>query len=420
MLDCGLVWKDIDRLPVRDVFLSSNVFKKQNQCRDLCIGIVKASFLILMRLKLKDSKKISLDVMEHVAFGTGPSSIVSVECMHNGENEDQFIIACREGPFHLLTIPSIEVSSATMDVIDISEFFSKSSDGATLDTKNYRCHGLRKSKNSSVWVFLQNGLLDEQVKFTKGKLTFLTQKTFATISKTIIEKCKQEFGFCIPKSKDILEIFRILACYEAKVKVNGDSFSDMLMNLIKNDTKRRKQNGTLELERMQIYLWICQLYGNISNSDEIILSWDSLAEELHRDILCLHAQRILRLYISSDPGLNSAIYDKESISSLRSFYVNFGKPDMDELDKLKIPKYQWKCKFCDLNEELETHEDSYVDCFYCTEKHHKWPRCVLTLMPCDDKNLLKCKWCESVTLKHNFKNDPNLNCSLCHGPFTSL
>ena len=195
-----------------------------------------------------------------------------------------------------------------------------------------------------------------------------------TFSKTIMEKCNQESGFCIPRSKDILEIFRILACSESKVKSNSDSSSDMLLNLVKTDTKRRKQNKTLELERMQLYLWISQLFGTISNSDEIILSWDSLAEDLHRDILCHHALRILRLYICSDPNLNSDVYDMESISSIRSFYLNFGKPDTDEMDKIQIPEYQWKCKFCDVNEEIRTNvvsgnEDSYVDCFYCAEKH---------------------------------------------------
>ena len=418
LLDCGLAWKDTDRLSVRDVLLMSFSSVKQNQQYDIRLAVVKASYLILMRLNVTYNKKLSVDVVEHIAFGTGPSSIVSVECMQINELDSKFIVACREGPFHLLSVPAKDLSSATLSLIDAADFFAKSSDGASLDTKNYRCHGFKKSKGSCIWVFLQNGLLDEQVKFTKGKLMFLTQNSFSSISKTVIENCDKISGYIIPKSKDSLEIFRILACAELKVKGNKDSVSEMFQNLIQKDIALSREKRTLRLEKMQLYLWICQLFATISNSDEIILSWDAMAEDLHRDVLCLHAQKILSMFVSSDPNLRSDIYDIDSISSIHSFYVNFGKSNRDELHKLNMPKYVWKCKFCNSNEDLQTNEDFYLDCFYCAENHH-WPRCVLTLKLCDDKNLLKCKWCESVTLNSNLKNYRNLNCSLCHGPFMS-
>ena len=414
--DFGLAWKDIDRLSIRDVLLISHNSIKQRNCHDIRLAVVKGSFLILMQLEINENEVSSLKLIKHVAFGTGPSSIVNVEHIEDNEIESTFIVACREGPFHLLTVPTKELSSASLQTIDISEFFTKSSDGASIDTKNYRCHGLKKSKGGCIWVFLQNGLLDEQVKFTKGKLTILTQSTFSSISRAVMDKCNSKSGDNIPKNKDLLEIFRILACSDYKFKTNGDSVSEMFMNLIQNDIKLC-QKTTLGVEQMQIYLWICQLFATISTDDEIIMSWDSLAEELHRDILSVHAQKILHMFASEDSSLNSDIYDIESISSIYSFYLNFARSD-NRFDDLEIPKYKWKCKFCD-KEELKINLDSYVDCFYCAESQHKWPRCVLTLKLCDDKNLSKCKWCESVTFKSHLKGYRNLNCSLCHGPFIS-
>merc|ERR1712043_14335 len=86
-----------------------------------------------------------------------------------GEDEEQFIVACREGPLHILKVPSDTVASASMVTAEVSSIFFKNGDISTLDSKNYRCHGFIKSKNESLWVFLQNGLLDEQIKFSKEK-----------------------------------------------------------------------------------------------------------------------------------------------------------------------------------------------------------------------------------------------------------
>merc|ERR1719411_1412935 len=190
----------------------------------------------------------------------------------------------------------------------------------------------------------------------------------------------------------------------------------MFKEVIVKDINMCKEKRTLGLEKMQIYLWICQLFATISNSEELILSWDSVAEDLQRDILCKHAHKILRMFESSDPDLNSDIYDNDSISSIHSFYLNFGKSKFHKTSKPDMPNYVWKCKFCDSNEKLRTNEDSFIDCFYCTEHNHKWPRCVLTFKICDDRNLMKCKWCESVTSNHHMNNQRNLSCSLCRGP----
>jgi len=265
---------------------------------------------------------------------------------------------------------------------------------------------------------LQNGFLDEQAKFSKGRLTFLTQQTFSSLSKTILDESSSAGINSIPSMKDNLEVYRLLAYTESKDKKNQDNpFSRVCYDLTKNDLKSGVENGVVRTEKMQLYLWICHLFAILGNNDEMIRSWDCLADFLHSDILCLHALQVLRMYSASDPSLNSDIYDKNSIASLRSFYLNFWRGDKGEVNKMKISTYHWKCKLCSKPEKFESSDDSYTDCFNCTENNHKWPRCVLTLKICDEPTLLKCRWCESVALKFLLLDYTNVYCSICSGPF---
>merc|ERR550539_455514 len=211
LADYGLLWDDIDRLSIREVVLVDHKFEQHNRCRIVRIIVVKSCYLIVVHVKVNE-RNSSSEIINHAAFGTGPSNVVSVESSLKCEDEEQFIVACREGPLHILKVPSDNVASASMVTAEVSNIFFKNGDISTLDSKNYRCHGFKKSKNESLWVFLQNGLLDEQIKFSKGKLTFLTQKTFSSLSKTIFDKSNKAVMFGVPSIKDNLEVYRILAC----------------------------------------------------------------------------------------------------------------------------------------------------------------------------------------------------------------
>ena len=416
LADYGLLWDDIDRLSIREVVLVDHKFEQHNRCRIVRIIVVKSCYLIVVHVKVNE-RNSSSEIINHAAFGTGPSNVVSVESSLKCEDEEQFIVACREGPLHILKVPSDNVASASMVTAEVSNIFFKNGDISSLDSKNYRCHGFKKSKNESLWVFLQNGLLDEQIKFSKGKLTFLTQKTFSSLSKTIFDKSNKAVMFGVPSIKDNLEVYRILACSELKEKKNqDDSYSRVFIDLIKCDLKACKENGPILGEKMQFYLWICQLFGTLSNSDEMIRSWDSLADELYKDILCQHACQVLEMFRTSDPSLKSEIYDYNAISSLRTFYLNFFKGDKTVVENMKLENYIWNCNFCGTTGDNQN--DSYTDCFYCVENNHRWPRCVLTLKICDYTNVFKCKWCESVALKFSILDHTNVYCSICKGPFT--
>ena len=422
LLDCGLLWKDADRLTVLEVIIVDHTIEKQSRARKIGLIVVKACYLVVLHIRIKEGRNPSSDIIGHVVFGTGPSNIVSIQSISKNDKGESFIVACREGPLHILTLPSNDVLSASIVAVELSDIFIKNAEAGSVDTKNYRCHGFKKSKNSSVWVFLQNGLLDEQVKFSKGKLTFLTQKTFSSISKTIFKESSISKTFSISSVKDSLEVYRILACNQSKDKKNeDDSFSRQFIELIRSDLKTCRESDTMRTETMQLYLWMSQLFGTLSNSDEMIRNWDCLSDDLHRDILCLHALKILKKYMSSDPSLNSTIYDISAISSLRSFYLNFSTyfstGDKEEVMKLNIPQYIWKCNMCCNSSKPKSNNDLYTDCFYCEENNHRWPRCVITLKICDETSLLKCKWCECNALNLPALDYTSVNCSLCKGPF---
>jgi hypothetical protein len=418
LLDCGLLWKDADRLTAHEIIIVDHTIEKQSSAREISLIVVKACYLVVLNIRIKEGRNPSSDVIGHVVFGTGPSNIVSVQSISKTNDRENFIVACREGPLHILTLPSDDVLSASIVSVELSEIFFKNAEAGSVDTKNYRCHGFKKSKNSSVWVFLQNGLLDEQVKFSKGKLTFLTQQTFSSISKTIFKESSVAQTFGISSVKDSLEVYRILACIQSKDKKNeDDSFSRQFIELIRSDLKTCRESDTIRTETMQLYLWMCQLFGTLSNSDEMIRNWDCISDDLHRDILCLHALQVLRKYMASDPRFNSKIYDISAISSLRSFYLNFSTGDKEEVMRLNIPKYIWNCKICCNSGTPVSNDDSYTDCFYCEENNHRWPRCVITLKICDETSLLKCKWCECNALSFPTLDYTSVNCSLCKGPF---
>merc|ERR1719510_1829827 len=295
------------------------------------------------------------------------------------------------------------------------ELLSGNNDGGSIDMKNYRCHGLRRSKNNGIWVLLQNGFLDDNR--PKGRLTFLTQKTLSTLSKSIFDVSNSEnMTNDIQKMKDNLELFRLLACSEHKDAKNSDSsYSFVLLDLIKKEIEGCGQGVAIRTEKMQLYLWMCHLFGTLSNSEEVTTKWDSLADTLHRDILCLHALKILKMYGASDPDFNSDVYDDTSIASLKTFYMNFRSSDKKEVARMKkISPYRWNCSLC-LKPRQSENETSFTDCFRCREHKHTWPRCVLTLKVCDQPNLLKCRWCESVALKMPMLDYTNVYCSICSG-----
>ena len=198
LLDHGLLWKDADRLAVREVLLVDHTIEHKNKCRTIRLIVVKSCYLIILHIKFNEEIDCSVELLSHVAFGSGPSNVVSVEPIQTKAEEKQFIVACREGPLHILTLPSSpsnEASSANMVGV---ELFSRNADGGPTDTKNYRCHGFTKSNNGSIWVFLQNGFLDEQAKFSKGRLTFLTQQTYSSLSKIIMDESSSAVSTGIP------------------------------------------------------------------------------------------------------------------------------------------------------------------------------------------------------------------------------
>ena len=186
--EATVLWKEADRLAVREVILAKHRNDYKDGHRILCLIVVKSCYLVILHVKLRDIDRTSMEIISHVAFGTGPSSIISIEPVETENQNTAFIVACREGPLHLLTLePDFSSDASCINMVGM-ELLSGNNDGGSIDMKNYRCHGFKKSNNGSIWVFLQNGLLDEQVKFSKGKLTFLTQQTFNAISKTILNQ----------------------------------------------------------------------------------------------------------------------------------------------------------------------------------------------------------------------------------------
>ena len=426
LLECGFpdgdcLWEEKDRLAVREVIVVDHEIEKKSHSTKIRLIVVKGCYLILFYIKVTEGKNTSLQVIEKEIFGSGPSNVVTVESIDNNSKQKSFMVACREGPIHVLTLGPEGVKSAKFLAVEICELFSRGFEGSNLDTRNYRCHGLKKSRNSSIWVFLQNGLLDEQVKFSKGKLTFLTQQSFSSLSKTLFDKSQDASVLGIPSNKDNLEIYRILAWNEHKSSTNHNPSNQILLELIKKDIKSNASNGSSHKETLQLYLWVCQLFATLS-SDEIRPSWDTLADELHGKILCIHAFQILQMYQASDTRLNAKIYDDIAISSLKTFYLSFWDGEKKSIKDMSVSNYRWYCKFCSKHgtpitkEQKAQTEQAYLDCFSCAEQNHKWPRCILTMKICDEKNLLKCRWCESVALNLPGLLYLTVNCTICSGP----
>ena len=415
--DLFLIWKEADRLSLRQVVLVDYTIEHKNKGIDIRLILVKSCYLIILHIKINQKHNCNMEVSSCVSFSIGPSNIVSVEFFGEKDQEKRYIVACREGPLHILTLPSNPSNASSANVVGV-ELFAKNGDCGIPDTKNYRCHGLTKSKNDSIWVFLQNGFLDEQAKFSKGKITFLTQNTFTSLSKLIFDDLGNSWIHGIRGIKDILELYRLLACIDSKnKKTEGNSFDRIFQDLIRKDLTECIQGSALRTEKMQIYLWMCHLFGTLGNNDEMIRSWDCLADDLHRNILCLHALQILRMYFANDPSFNSDIYDENSLASLRTFYLNFWTGDKVEVNKMKLSKYRWKCRLCLKSAKSKNSDDSYTDSYLCLENNHRWPRCVLTLKPCDEPSLLRCRWCESAALRITGLDYTNVYCSICNGPF---
>ena len=68
LLDCGLLWKDADRLTVLEVIIVDHTIEKQSRARKIGLIVVKACYLVVLHIRIKEGRNPSSDIIGHVVF----------------------------------------------------------------------------------------------------------------------------------------------------------------------------------------------------------------------------------------------------------------------------------------------------------------------------------------------------------------
>ena len=357
------LWEFPDRSRVslvtvlRDRYLESSVLR---------LAVAKDSYLIVADLEV-DLEKKTIAVPRKSPMPVGSSRIVDIQPLIDGTR----LVVTEKGPPKRLIVND--------DITCKLEPY-ESRDETPMDTKNYKCCGARRSNGGSLFVFLQNvsAYHDHLILRTPGKLIFQTPYTFENLIEGLVGD--KELAREVEFHRDTQELFRVSA-----LKEDSDSGFEAKLDRVVTHIDTIKD--------LKLKVWIAQFCAQVVENSEQKRFLLQTADVTSVSVLILHALNLIRN--GGHPQLNPSL----------AHFIREHTEDEDILREIsKVDPFDWRCLLC-----AGAFGDARYDSVEC-ENGHTWPRCVLSLQPCQSPVLYTCEKCDSIAV-------PDLDlpyvCTLC-------
>ena len=246
-----------------------------------------------------------------------------------------------------------------------------------------------------------------------AKLFFYTPSTLTSAAATVLS-IRDDLG----QYKVVLEVFRLLA-------LGSNDVAELTTTMY----ERLSQNANA-FSRPHLTYWLCHLFvtlagknkggdpeedvdaNELAEKDQV--RWESLLDVVHESILSHHAMQVLEKYQGRFEEADSNT--RRELSAIATFVQQNFKDESLDVD---LPPFEWSCGCCGKSEVKDPY---YADCVTC-ETGHQFPRCFLTLRPCDSPALSKCDWCEAVCLPTASLSidlgSSQPQCVFCQGPIVA-